>query len=554
MGGQRLAMLASDTPGLNYRAMFEAAPRAYLVLAPDLTVAAANNAYLAMTMTERGALVGRNMLEVFAANPDDPDADGREALRASVRRVLEHKRADAMPILKHDIPCPEHLGGGYEPRYWRATNSPVLDGDGTVRWIVHQADDVTELVAQRSATDAGDERAMDELRVLNQLHTANRDLAARDGENRRLQSAHMNLAGIVESSEDAIISKTLDGHITSWNDAAERLFGYTAEEMIGQPVLRLFPSDLSTEEDEIMARLRAGERVAHYETRRRRKDGSDIHVSLSISPLHDGEGRIVGASKIVRDISQRKEAEDRLADLQAELVSMSRWHTFGIMAASIAHDLNQPLAASNNYLAALRRVIAAPKPNLELADEIIGKAAQQSRRAGEIVQHLRRFVSKGEPERKPEDLATVAAEAIALSRFATKQHRVQASVEAAAGLPPVPVDKIQLQQVLVNLLRNAAEAMRDSPTREITIRIRPPGEDGMVQIDVADTGPGLAEDIAKNLFQPFATTKKDGMGLGLSICREIVSAHGGRLWASANIPCGTVFSLTLPLAAQDDAA
>lgn len=553
-GGTGLTILNRERLAPDFHALFDAAPGACLVLDTDLRIIAVNAAYLAATMTEREALLGRDLFDVIPGDPDEPEADGSLDLRASLERVLELRRPDAMPIRKYGIRRSASAGGGFEERHWRARNCPVLDATGAVSAVIHHVEDVTELVRLR-AQEAGREDALRELnRVVARLGTATRDLADQQDQNALLESERLNLASIVAHSEDAIITKMLDGRVTSWNAAAERLFGYTEAEMIGRPVACLFPPELLAEEDEIIARLRAGERIAHYETRRRRKDGSEVAVSLSISPIRDADGTIVGASKIVRDVSDRKEAEERLAELQAELIHMSRWNTVGIMASAITHDLNQPLGASANYLAALRRVLNGPTPNPKLAGEIVDKAAQQTLRAGQIVQQLRNFVSKGEPERKPQDLAEVAAEALELAAFAFKQHKVEAMLDAQSGLPRAAIDRVQMQQVFVNLLRNAAEAMAASPERRITVRIAMDPAAAALMAEVADTGPGLPEEISARLFQPFATTKSSGMGLGLSICQQIVRAHGGRLAARPNTPRGTVFAMWLPLRGADTEA
>jgi len=353
------------------------------------------------------------------------------------------------------------------------------------------------------------------------------------------------LASIVESSGDAIIAKTLDGTVTAWNSAAERMFGYSAGEMIGQSITRLFPPDLLGEEDEIIARLRSGERVGDRETRRLHKDGREVHVSLTVSPIRNAAGEIIGASKIIRDMSERKAAESRFSNLQAELIHLARWNTMGMMASSIAHELNQPLAAMTNYLGALRRVLASQPQNQKLLNELVEKAAQQGQRAATIIQHVRDLVAKGKSEKRPESLSGVAREALQIASVATRQSGIDVRFEAATGLPFVVIDRIQIQQVIINLVRNAAEAMLTEPVRQLRVKVRRDGES--LRMDIADTGPGLPPVVADHLFEAFVTTKATGMGLGLSICQQIVTTHGGKMWASPNKPNGTVFSFTVPM-------
>lgn len=353
------------------------------------------------------------------------------------------------------------------------------------------------------------------------------------------------LASIVESSADAIIAKRLDGTVTAWNAAAQRMFGYAAAEMIGQPIAKLLPPGLASEEEEIMARVRSGGRIQAYETRRRRKDGSEFLVSLTVSPIRNAAGEVIGASKIARDITDRKAAEARFSNLQAELIHLSRWNTMGMMASSIAHELNQPLAAMTNYLGALRRVVAAQPQKVNLLRELVDKAAQQGQRAATIIQHVRELVAKGRSDKRLDSLAGVVREALQIASVATRQSNIVVIFEAAPDIPQLEIDRIQIQQVIINLVRNAAEAMAEWPVRELRVTVT--RDDETARVDVADSGPGLPDIVAQHLFEAFVTTKSSGMGLGLSICHQIVSGHGGRMWAGSNHPQGTVFTFTLPL-------
>lgn len=361
---------------------------------------------------------------------------------------------------------------------------------------------------------------------------------------RQMEGARGYLASIVENSADAIIGKTLQGRITAWNAAAQRIFGYTANEAVGLHVGILFPSELMFEEDEIIERIRRGDRVEGKETRRRHKNGHDIEVSLTVSPIRNAGGEIIGASNIMRDIGEKKAAEARYAALEAKLIHLSRWNMMGSMASSMAHEINQPLAAMTNYLSALRRVINAPRQNPQLVNELIEKAGQQGQRAAAIIQRLRDQVAKGKSERRLEDLADVVKEALDLASLTTRQHGVKVIFDPNANLPLLEMDRVQVQQVIINLVRNAAEAMADSPRKELRISLVPEGEG--VRVDIADTGPGLPSAVSDHLFEAFVTTKAQGMGLGLSICHQIVGAHGAQLTARPNASTGTVFSFTLP--------
>jgi two-component system sensor kinase FixL len=485
--------------------------------------------------------------------------------------------------------------------------------------------------------------------------------------------ANNRLAAIVASSDDAIIGKTIDGIVTDWNLAAERIFGYTPAEIIGQPITHLLPPGLEEGENEILARIRKGEKVDHFETRRRRKDGTIIDVSATVSPVWDEEGRLIGASNVsrditevravqmalrereahlqsvldtvpdamvvidtngimhsfsataeklfgysageavgrnvsilmpepyrgqhdsylarylttgeqriigvgrlvvgqrkdgttfpmelavgemrsgekryftgfVRDLTDRQQTQKRLQDLQSELIFMSRFTALGEMASTLAHELNQPLTAAASYLSGARRLLDGGRSqDIAVARGAIDSAAEQALRAGQIIKRLREFVARGESDQQPENLRKLIEEASALALVGIKETGVLVSFAHDPAVGMVLTDRIQIQQVLLNLMRNAIEAMQETARRELRITTRRL-DDGTAQVSVADTGSGIAPEIMAKLFQPFMTTKRQGMGVGLSISRTIVESHGGKLWTEPNPGGGTIFRLTL---------
>jgi PAS domain S-box-containing protein len=399
------------------------------------------------------------------------------------------------------------------------------------------------------------------------------------------------LAAIVASSNDAIIGTTLDGIITSWNRAAEWIFGYRPEEIIGRSVFLLAAPDREDEMPLILDRIKRGERIEHYETTRCRKDGTQVAISLTASPIRDEGGWIIGASKIVRDntehkraeaelralnealeqrvaertadlveanrklqaeIAERERGDARLQELQSELFHAARLSAVGQMAGALAHELNQPLTAATNYAKAARRLFTSgERDKLDRVPQVIDEAAEEVLRAGQIIHRLRDFVSSGETERRVESVVTMVEEAsgLALTGAGAIGVRVGFCFDPDAGR--AFVDRIQIQQVLVNLMRNALEAMATSKRRELEVTTTLlDGE--TVEIAVADSGPGLAKEVANRLFEPFVSTKANGMGLGLSICRSIVEAHGGRLKGEPNLGGGTVFRFTLAAVSRGD--
>lgn len=483
------------------------------------------------------------------------------------------------------------------------------------------------------------------------------------------------LAAIAAASDDAIIGTTLEGIITEWNRGAEMIFGYPQDEIIGEPISILLLPGAQEEHTGLFARVKNGEKIEHFETRQKRRDGTLIDISLTLSPLRDAEGRLVGVSKVarditdikhsqsalaereahlqsvldtvpdamividtrgtiqsfsvaaerlfgykaaetigqnvnilmptpyheqhddhldrylrtgerhiigirrivvgrrkdgatfpielsvgevnsggrrfftgfIRDLTERQQAERRLQELQSELIHMSRFTALGEMASTLAHELNQPLTAIANYLKGSRRLLDTGQSDaIPKVSDALERAAEQALRAGQIIRQLREFVARGESDRQIENLPRLIEEASALALVGVRELGVRVAFDLDPKATSVLASKIQVEQVLLNLMRNAVEAMQETDQRILTVSTRRLDNE-TVRIDVADTGPGIAPEIAAQLFQPFITTKRHGMGVGLSISRTIIESHGGRLWAEPNPGGGTIFRLTLKI-------
>jgi two-component system sensor kinase FixL len=274
-----------------------------------------------------------------------------------------------------------------------------------------------------------------------------------------------------------------------------------------------------------------------------RKNGSTFPMELSVGEMRSGDQRFF--TGFARDLTERQQTQQRLQELQAGVIHMSRFTALGEMASTLAHELNQPLTAVASYLKGCGRLLDSNRSdNLPAVRDAIDRAAEQALRAGQIIRRLREFVARGESERQAEHLGKLIEEASALALIGVKETGVHTSLEFDGQIEFVFADKVQVQQVLLNLIRNAVEAMQESPVRRLLISTRK-FDDEMVEVSVADTGPGLAPEVAGELFKPFVTTKRQGMGVGLSISRTIIEAHGGRIWAEANPDGGTAFRLTL---------
>jgi PAS domain S-box-containing protein len=365
-------------------------------------------------------------------------------------------------------------------------------------------------------------------------------------ERKRAEQATCLLAAIVESSHDAIVSKSLNGVITSWNKGAERLFGYAAEEAVGQNITLIIPPERRDEERTIVEQLTRGERVDHFETVRMRKDGSLLDVSLTISPMKDASGRVVGASKLARDITERKRAEEALRQAQTDLAHASRLTTMGEFTASLAHEVNQPIAAAVTSANSCLRWLEAEVPNLDKARAAAIRIVNDGTRAAEIISRIRMLFKKGTPQRELVDVNEVAREMIVLLEDEASRRSISVRTELAEDLPHVIGDRVQLQQVLMNLIVNGVDAMHDvDRPRELIIKSQPV-ENNELLMSVSDTGVGLPRHQADQIFNAFFTTKTHGTGMGLRISRSIIESHGGRLWAANNSPRGATFCFTLP--------
>ncbi len=355
------------------------------------------------------------------------------------------------------------------------------------------------------------------------------------------------LRSILDTAPDAVIVIDAEGRIAQFSRAAERQFGWTEAELLGRNVSLLMPSPYREQHDGYLRRYRdTGERRIIGIGRvvvGLRKDGSTFPMELAV-----GEAR-VGARSVftgfIRDLTEAQQSRARMQELQQRLARVTRLRAMSQMVAALAHELNQPLTAIASYLGAANQLLAGSAPAAGRARDAVARAQAETQRAGEIIRRLRGSVAGDELTRRPEPLAPLVEEACALALVGGRESGVRVRLALPPDLPPVLADRVQVQQVLLNLIRNAVEAMADSARRELIVSAAPQAE--LVRIDVLDSGPGVPAEVAARLFQPFVTSKPGGMGVGLAICRNIVEAHGGRLWMDAPPAGGTVFCFTLPV-------
>jgi len=368
------------------------------------------------------------------------------------------------------------------------------------------------------------------------------------------QEAH--LRSILETVPDAMVVIDERGRILSFSAAAERMFGYAEDDIMGENVSVLMPSPDRERHDGYLERyLSTGERriigIGRVLTARHR-DGASFPIELSVGEAKIGRDRVF--TGFIRDLTERQQVELRVHDLQSELAHVSRVSAMGTLATSLAHELNQPLTAIANYVETARDLLenVPDEETLTIIREALSECAAQSVRAGQIVRRLRDFISRGETERRIESLQRLITEASALALVGAGGQDLEVDVRLDPIADRVLVDRIQIQQVLLNLIRNAIEAMADQSGPRLLIYSEKEA-DGFIRITVADNGPGLSAEIADRLFEPFRSTKETGMGLGLSISATIVSAHGGRIWAEPSKLGGTAFHFTVIDADSEEA-
>jgi PAS domain S-box-containing protein len=398
---------------------------------------------------------------------------------------------------------------------------PSSESGGLIFYIVVSFLVILMMDALRRARRHADER----------LAQLNAESARREREQRFAER----LRAIVESSDDAIVSASLDGNIMSWNRAAGRIFGYAAEEVIGKPISILTPLDLSREEAETIASIKSGDHVKPYETFRQRKDGSRIQVALTVSPIHNGGGSLAGASYIARDITERKQLEQRLTQTQ-------KLESLGALAGGLAHDFNNLLTGimGNASLALQMRTTDA-------AEERIAEVLRASERAALLIRQLLAYAGKGAFVLERLDLSQQVREIIPLLRPSIAR-AIELDLKLADGLPQIESDRSQMQQLAMNLIMNAAEAIgnRSGLVAIVTAHIVLGGTQRIL-LEVADDGCGMDDATKERIFEPFFTTKFKGRGLGLAAALGIVRARNGEITVESAPGKGSVFRVLFPV-------
>jgi two-component system, LuxR family, sensor kinase FixL len=405
--------------------------------------------------------------------------------------------------------------------FWR--NQFLRDEFGRINGVLSAGEDVTE---QRE-TELQLRQAEEELRLI-------------------FRRAPVGMATLSAAHE-------IDGHYLSVNQALCNMLGYTEGELLARSVRDVTPPEDIAATLHHFELLLSGTDTVKYEKRFIHKDGSIVHALVHLSVIADHAGKPLLVISQILDRTDVVHAEMEARKQRERLAHVARLGTLGEMAAGIAHELNQPLAAIANYTQACQRLMAAGDMDAEELGQVLGRVTAQARRAGDVIQRLRAFVRRHTPDRRNRNANELIQEILPLVEMDCRSHEVELTLEFQPDLPKVQVDGIQLQQVLLNLTRNAVEAMNacERGERRLLVRTRALNEDE-VELAVEDSGPGVADSMLEQLFEPFFTTKPEGMGLGLSLSRSIIEAHGGTLRYDSQPECGSTFRITLPTAPEEE--
>ena len=514
--------------------MFEASPALHLLLTSDLTIVAVTEAYLNATLTKREQIINKHLFDIFPDNPDDATATGVRNLHASLNRVLEEKRPDTMPLQKYDVPRPESKGGGFEEKYWSPLNTPVLNARGEVEYIIHQVEDVTAMVLQEKKRAAQSE-------LFDSLQASERKYL------KYFQENEERFRILVENVKDyAIYMLDPQGRVMSWNKGAERLKGYTSDEVLGR-YNSIFFTDEDIDQGIPEHDLRMVQELGYYESEgwRVRKDGSKLWANVILTAVHDNEGNLRGYAKFCQDITDRKKAEDDIRAALRKEIELGEIKSRFISLAS--HEFRTPLGAI------LSSAFLLEKYQAEHPDERTIKHLDRIKsNVNNLIQILNDFLSLGKLEEgkidcvyEQLDLLQFSEEIVQnLQESAKRGQTIQLEVN---GKPEtVYTDGKILKNVLNNLLSNAIKYSGENSNIDFSIHYL--GD--RITLVVQDHGIGIPEKDQEHLFERFYrasnTAHTSGTGLGLSIVKNYLALMNGQLEFYSRVNEGSTFMVHLP--------
>lgn len=454
-------------------------------------------------------LLGRTMMEMY---PGIENTEMFTALQRCMEKRIPHR-------LENEFTFPDGSNGWFElsiepaPEGIFILSLDITERKRAEKELIKYREDLEELVKERTA----------------ELERVNEQFRQEITERKRAEEATLQLAAIVETSDDAIIGKSVDGTIVSWNQGAERIYGYSADEVRGKPMSILAPPGHPDEIPQILEGIKRGEHIDHFETVRVKKDGREVYVSLTISPVKDASGKITGASTIARDITERKKMQEQLARKE-------RLAILGQLAGGVSHELRNPLGVISNAVYYLQTVLSEAD---ETTREYLKLISSEVRRGEKIVSDLLDFARVKAAEREEITVRDLVTQV--LDRQPPPEE-VKVTTKIAPDLPPLFVDPQQISQVLVNLVTNAYDAMPQGG--ELTIKAQ--ARKDKVGLSITDTGCGVPQENIKRLFEPLFSTKARGIGLGLAVSKNLVEVNGGSIEAESKEGKGSTFTVILP--------
>jgi len=537
----------------DFRCLFESSPGLYLVLLPDenFTIVAVSDAYARATMTTREKIAGRPLFEVFPDNPDDPHATGVANLRASLGRVVHNKVPDTMAVQKYDIRRPESEGGGFEERYWSPINSPVLREDGKLSYIIHRVEDVTEFVNLKRK---GIEQSALADRLRTEAERMESEIFLRGQElqqtNEKLRLNQDFVSCLIESINDyAIFRLDTTGRVVSWNEGAKRIKGYEAGEIIGENFSKFYtPDAIAAGKPQHTLEIATRDGRFEEEGWRLKKNGARFWANVIVRPLFDANGGLTGYSKVTRDITERKESEDRQQQFLEKLKELDRLKTQFF--SNVSHELRTPLSLIIGPAGRVMKEATLSGKSARDLDTILRNARTLLRHVNDLLDISKLDEKRLTPAYSESDLAQTIRSVAGNFDGIARDRNIDFKIETAKPLI-AQFDIGMIQRVLLNLLSNAFRFTPDGGR----IEIRTDQWNGVVTIEVDDSGPGVPEQFRKVIFERFrqvdggATRRQGGTGLGLAIAKEFIELHGGQIEVEAAPAGGALFRIVLPLRA-----
>lgn len=500
----RASQLQLQSARDSYADLYEWAPVAYLTLADDETIQQANQAAVQLFGRRRSELIGARVTQFI--HDDDQDVwnlHRMQLLDRLLRRVCE---------LRVNVP----------------------QGVRIIQIAAHLV---------RAPNGAG-----------SKLLVSMTDVTERRDEERLMRTREQQYRSVVDASGEAIIGLTRDDIVATWNQAAQRMFGYSADEVKGEGLSRIVPPERRVEHSTLYSQVRSGQTVAEFETQMLTKDGRLLDVMLTLQRILDDAGNVIGIAATIRDVTAYNRSQQQLRQREAELMYVSRASSMGEVVLTLTHELNQPLATAATYAGRCIDLLKTKTLHPNDLLEPLGLAYAQIMHAGNIISRLKSFVAKSKPYFESIDLNDLVRMAEQLMPRILSSARVTRRLALHPHSIEVMADALQIEQVLVNLMSNAFQAIGEEGVAEGEILLRTSVTENGGEVSVIDSGSGIATEHLDRIFDPYFSSKPDGMGMGLSICRTIISNHNGRIWATNNQDRGACFSFTLPLAGNFGAA